>query len=996
MGSRPDRWPTGERLHHAAKALSCWDRGARIRANSDKPVNPERWRHIERLYHAALQHPLPEREAFLERECRGDAGLRREVETLLSGERAEHFLDQPAAAVAAQMVSEPGIPSLTGIRLGVYELQAPLGAGGMGVVYRALDTNLHRPVAIKFLSDAIAHPAARRRFQREAQTASSLNHPHILTVHDAGEFEGRQYLVTELVDGGTLRDWMRGAERGWRQTVELLVGVADALAAAHQAGILHRDIKPENILITKSGYAKLADFGLAKLYDGAASDDAPTVTDLRTGPGVIVGTAAYMSPEQALGQALDARSDIFSFGVVLYEALAGRRPFTGASDLDVVHAIAHRAPDPLPDDVPLPLRMVVEKALEKDPADRFQSMRDMVVDLRRVVRQSGEASDRIAPVSPRRTRYWRAGVAALVLLLAALAAWFGSRSFQPAPSLQQFAQMTNFADSAVQPALSPDGRMLAFIRGGEGTMAFVPGQIYVKLLPDGEPVQLTHDNLSKMGPKFSPDGARISYSVVAADGASLDTWVVPVLGGQPRRILTNAEGLTWVPDKSVSAANPQLVLFSELVPEKNGQMSIVSSTESRTAIRNVYVPPGSGMAHRSYLSPDRTQVLIIEMSQQSWLPCRLVPFDGSSPGHAVGPIPSQCTDAGWSADGKWMYFSADAGNGVHTWRQRFPDGTPEQVTFGVTEEEGLQFDPDGRSFVTAIGNTLSTVWIHDARGDRQMTSEGYAYLPSISPDGMKLYYLDRGGAARNFMTGGLWEQEIGSGQRRRLLPNFQMRQYSISADGRSVVFVASDSEGRMPVWLAPLNGEAAPRRISDMDSWTALFGANRTVVFMGRTNDAGFVYRVKEDGSELQRIVSSPNTILFGISPDGAWLSAEIPPQFGTTVLIPVAGGSPRLVCKGCSPPQGYLIVPPRLSWTRDGKFVYVKFAGSLYAVPLKPGQVLPRIPAEGFASKEAVAALPGARLVTDDDSAFPGPDPSIYTFTRQTTHRNIYRVPVP
>src|SRR6185295_10868051 len=337
-------------------------------------------------------------------------------------------------------------------------------AGGMGVVYRALDTNLHRPVAIKFLSDAIAHPAARRRFQREAQTASSLNHPHILTVHDAGAFEGRQYLVTELVDGGTLRDWMRGAERGWRETVVLLVGVADALAAAHPAGILPRDIKPENILITKSGYAKLADFGLAKLYDGAASDDAPTVTDLRTGPGVIVGTAAYMSPEQALGQALDARSDIFSFGVVLYEALAGRRPFTGASDLDVVHAIAHRAPDPLPDDVPLPLRSVV--------------------------RQSGEASDRIAPVSPRRTRYWRAGVAALVLLLAALAAWFGSRSFQPEPSLQQFAQMTNFADSAVQPALSPDGRMLAFIRGGEGTMAFVPGQIYVKLLPDGEPVQL--------------------------------------------------------------------------------------------------------------------------------------------------------------------------------------------------------------------------------------------------------------------------------------------------------------------------------------------------------------------------------------------------------------------------------------------------------------------------------------------------------------------------
>jgi serine/threonine protein kinase len=391
-------------------------------------VNPERWREVERLYHSALERPSPERETFLDSECRGDDDLRLEVQALLSrAASAESFLDRPAAAVAAQMVSEPTTPILTGLRLGVYVVEAPLGAGGMGVVYRALDTNLHRPVAIKFLSDHLANPAARRRFQREAQTASSLNHPHILTVHDAGEFDGRQYLVTELVDGGTLRDWLRTAKRSWRQTIELLTGVADGLATAHQAGILHRDIKPENILITKSGYAKLADFGLAKLHEGAASDDAPTVTDLRTGPGVIVGTAAYMSPEQALGQAVDARSDIFSFGVVLYEALAGRRPFTGASDLDVVHAIAHRAPDPLPDDVPLPLRLVIEKALEKDPADRFQSMRDMVVDLRRLARQSVEAPAALETLRrAAQTRRWLAA-AVLVIALAAAATWGISR-----------------------------------------------------------------------------------------------------------------------------------------------------------------------------------------------------------------------------------------------------------------------------------------------------------------------------------------------------------------------------------------------------------------------------------------------------------------------------------------------------------------------------------------------------------------------------------------
>ena len=182
-------------------------------------MNSERWHQIERIYHAALDRPSREREAFLESECRGDDDLRLEVQSLLRrAASAENFLDGPAAVVEAQTVSQPAAPVLTGLRLGVYEVQAPLGAGGMGVVYRALDTNLNRPVAIKFLSDELANPTARRRFQREAQTASSLNHPHIVTVHDAGEFEGRQYLVTEFVDGGTLRDWTRGAKRGWRQT----------------------------------------------------------------------------------------------------------------------------------------------------------------------------------------------------------------------------------------------------------------------------------------------------------------------------------------------------------------------------------------------------------------------------------------------------------------------------------------------------------------------------------------------------------------------------------------------------------------------------------------------------------------------------------------------------------------------------------------------------------------------------------------------------------
>jgi len=873
----------------------------------------------------------------------------------------------------------------SGFQLGPYRIEGQLGAGGMGVVYRAVDTKLNRPVAVKFLSDKLADAGARRRFQREAQMASSLNHPHILTVYDAGELDGRQYLVTEFVDGGTLKNWARAQKRGWREVVELLTGVADGLAAAHQAGILHRDIKPENILVTASGYAKLADFGLAKPSE-PAGDDATTLTQGGTEPGALIGSLPYMSPEQALGKPLDARSDIFSFGNTLFEVLAGRRAFEGRTTLELLQAIVHGAAPPLTElhpEIPVGLRMAVEKALEKDPAERYQTMREMVVDLRRVTRQGEAAPARRGPGA-------RWVVAACAVAVAIAIAVLVFRTPRPAGTAQAYTQLTNFADSATSPALSPDGRMLAFIRGA-GTF-FTAGQIYVKLLPDGDPVQLTHDHLDKMGPRFSPDGARIGYSTgMDTEGnGSLDTWVVPVLGGEPQRLLANAEGLTWIG----AGAGPARVLFSELTGH-GFQMSIVSSTESRAGQRNVYVPPESGMAHRSYLSPDGQQVLVVEMSFNTWLPCRLLPFDGSSAGKQVGPAPSQCTDAAWSPDGKWMYFSADTGRGVHTWRQRFPDGKAEQVTFGVTQEEGIAFAPDGRSFVTSIGTSQSTLWLHDAGGDRQITSEGYSFYPSISPDGKKLYYLVRTGGLQIFIKGGLWSVDLESGRRQRLLPDFEMLTYNISGDGKRVVFTGVDDQGHAPVWIASLDGRTPPRRLAATNSFAAFFGAPGEVVFEGDDHGAASVFRIGEDGSELRKMVAKPFLNAMSVSPDGRWLAAQDSHAWGSMALYAAADGTAVRICDSCSLPQGTDPTPPSVSWTPDGRFLYVKFADATYAIPLPPGRMLPEIPASGFANAEAVAAMPGARLVADH-SVYPGPNPSVYAFVKVTTQRNLYRVPVP
>lgn len=561
------------------------------------------------------------------------------------------------------------------------------------------------------------------------------------------------------------------------------------------------------------------------------------------------------------------------------------------------------------------------------------------------------------------------------------------------PARLEYTQLTHFADSATSPALSPDGRILAFIRS-EYTFGG-PGQIYVKLLPDGEPVQLTNDDLQKRGsPKFSPDGTRIAYAALKP-GSGWDTWVVPVLGGQARFFLANASGLTWID----AGPRHSRLLFSELTGRAH-QMAIVTSTESRAQHRTVYMPPTEmGMAHRSYLSPDRKHVLLAEMDHRSWLPCRLTPFDGSSPGKPVGPAPAWCTDAAWSPDGKWMYFSSNTGNGYHIWRQRLPNGTPEQITSGVTQEEGIEVAPDGRSIVTSIGASQSTVWFHDSQGDRQITSEGYGFFPSISPDGKKLYYLLRAGGARRFPSGELWVADLPSGQRQRLLPDFLIQHYAISADGQRVVFIASEDPGHFPVWVAALNGRSAPRRVTTIDGGKASFAAGGYVLFVGEEKGARFIYRVKEDGSELQKVVRVAIAGTFSVSPDGKWV-VMIPPSTGematATMVYPVGGGSPTLMCVPCNiENRAMRDGPPGVSWSPDGKFLYLNIQESIYAIPLRPGQMLPQIPASGFQSKEEVAALPGARLIPQQ-GAFPGPNPSSYTFTKVATHRNIYRIPVP
>jgi Tol biopolymer transport system component len=498
-----------------------------------------------------------------------------------------------------------------------------------------------------------------------------------------------------------------------------------------------------------------------------------------------------------------------------------------------------------------------------------------------------------------------------------------------------------------------------------------------------------------MLPVFSPDGSRIAYTVWEPQ-KPLDTWLVPVLGGEPRRWLPNASGLVWV-DK-------QKVLFSEIFGEGD-HMKIVAAEESRAGARDLYVPmPIGAMAHRSFPSPDGRWALVAEMTDRGeWTPCRLVPMSGSSTGRHVGPPGAACICAAWSPDGTWMYLTSSAGGVFHVWRQRFSEGAtllePEQITSGPTEEEGLAMAPDGRSFITAVGLKQSAIWLHDARGDRQISLEGYAHQPRFTPDGKKLLYAVRHSASPGQSE--LWAADVASGRSEPLLPGFPIvvsnleAAYDISADGRQVVVQAVDREGKHRLWLAPADRRSPPRQIPNVEGDGPLFGASGEIFFLGREGSYEYVYRVGEDGTGLRKAIEhSVVTLTGGISPDGQWLVVDARPsegQVGVILAFPLGGGPPVHIYRA-----GTI-----LKWSTDRKLLFLSVgtplgkAGNTYVVPLPPGRALPEIPAGGFQSEAEIAALPGARVIDTPDVA-PGPTPGVYAFSRETVQRNLYRIPVP
>ena len=930
-------------------------------------MTPELWQRLKPLFHAALQQGTEDRAAFVDAACGDDLELKTHLKQLLEAEeRDAGSLDAPLAHVNdfldAGEARFAQAPRMIGQIISHYRIIEMLGGGGMGVVYKAEDASLGRFVALKFLPDHLAKdPQVLKRFRKEARAASALNHPHICTIYEIGEQDDKVFIAMELMEGATLKHRMIGGPLRFEEVLEWGGQIGDALSAAHSKGIVHRDIKPANIFVTDRGHVKILDFGLAKLMPARPGGNFSTMltasqTGQLTQAGTVMGTSAYMSPEQVRGEEMDSRTDLFSFGVVLYEMVTGVVPFRGETHGVIAEAILNRTPVPpvrLNPDLSPKLEEIINKALEKDRKLRYQNAADLQTDLRRLARDSSrERLD--APSSreeqqetkeqPEKPTAWRAYfyVAAAVLVLTIVAAFLFRRSSPggvPPPS-KEWEQLTFFTDSAVYPTLSPDGRMLAFIRAGNSFLA--PGDVYVKLLPGGEPVQLTHDSKTKVGLSFSPDNSRIAYSIAEP----WDTWEVPVLGGEPHLMLPNASSLTWI-------EGGKRLLFSEI---KEGlHMAVVTTDDDRANSRDVYVPAGKrSMAHHSYLSPDGRWVLIVEMDSRSEIiPCRIVPFQGTNDVRVVGPPTGACLSGAWSPDGNWIYLTAKTDD-FHIWRQRFPDGKPEQFTFGPTSQEGIAMAPDGKSLITSVGSQDRSVWLHDKDGDHPISSEGNTSLPRFSSDGHSLYFLRTNGQAGNDE---LWIKDLNSGKEERILKDYPMQEYSagrdvkqaysVSRDGKEVAFAMKDQSGHSNLWIAPTSHRSSPTRISsEAVEDSPFFLPDGDLVFRAIEGGSNFLYRMKADGTGRRKITPERILDIESVSPDGRWVVVGAPnpdeEYTASAKAFPVDGGAPVPVCVGyCS-----------LNWDTAGKYALVSFftnGGGSYATPVMHDLGLPKLPSVGL-----------------------------------------------
>ena len=771
----------------------------------------------------------------------------------------------------------------SGSKLGPYEIVALLGAGGMGEVYRARDPRLEREVAIKVLPSSFCRdPDRLRRFEHEARAAGSLNHPNILVVYDVGTDDGSPYLVTELLEGVTLRERLANGSLPPRKAVDYGVQVAHGLGAAHDKGIVHRDLKPENIFICHDGRVKILDFGLAKLTEAeSGSETATSLTPLvQTGSGVVLGTAGYMSPEQVRGQKADRRSDIFSFGAVLYEALSGQRAFAATTPADTAIAILKEEPAAIGSRIPATLDRIVHHCLEKNPEERFQGARDLAFHLQSLSSETGTPV--VAPLPERTSRPLVWIIVGLAIAIGSGAGWWYRARTQSGHAAVKFLRLTDFAGLEEGPAFSPDGRSVAFVSDSTGSR-----QIWIRLLAGGPPLQLTHGAGDHLEPRWSQDSAAIIYYTPPPEGDAQGTlWEVSALGGAPRQLASALSGA------DVSHEGKHLAYFR--LNARN--MELVVSDRDGSNQRVVMQAVTSFSYRQPRWSPDDSTLAYVH-SLENWADDIYAVAAGGGPPRRVTYDNTLMSGLAWTPDGSHLIYSSARGSTLlylptlHLWSTSVTGGDPRELTFGEAGDENPDVDRAGRILVSRRHMQFD-IWkfptgpdpAENVRQAVRITHQtGQVQTPTLDPNDHELAYLsDNGG------HGNLWVLPLAGGEPRQITfekdPDKVMGVPLWAPDGNLIAFATghrkAGSRG-IGYWMMHPDGSGL-RFLVPLGAWAAWSGDSKWIYYsesspVQATGSFRLMKSPIEGGTAV--VVRTDNARGPALAPDGSALYYIVPLQ---------------------------------------------------------------------------------------------------------------------
>lgn len=813
-------------------------------------MNSDQWQKAKEIFDAALKCEPHERAPFLDASCGGDAVLHREVESLLAAsDDTRSFLEQPAVGEVAEIIA--GQTSPAGKILSHYKILSPIGAGGMGEVYLAQDIKLDRNVAIKILKEKFAkHESNLRRFIREAKAASALNHPNILVIHEISETEGTHYIVSEYIEGITLRERFEKSPMQLPEILGITIQIASALTAAHGAHIIHRDIKPENIVIRPDGYVKILDFGLAKLtLKKSEINDVDDKTQTNTAPGIIMGTAAYMSPEQARGKETDARSDIWSLGVVLYEMQSGKPPFKGETTSDTIASILMREPVLLDESIPAELSRILQKALQKNREERYQTVEDFLSDIKtfkhklqfaplsavgngkgfkETMRPENVAPEDTTsiyletPTSENRSsfnsipiikvRWWsnKALIVVCVLLVAFAGAAFvwkiisQNRNQAPLNSLALLRPKTlikwdsEAGEGDAGARFSPNGTMIAYSQMKNGQR-----NIWTKQIPDGKHNQITEGEGSSSNPIWSPDGQRIAF--VSNRDYQMAIWAMPFSGGE----------LTLV--KTLESAAINLLHWS-----KNGAtiyyqqgfnfFALNVASKQITQLTNFNL---TDQAQFFSISPNEDRIAYSSGTNER-LHIFVMPIDGGQPVQVTSDEEASDENPFWLPDGERIIYSSKRGGIFQTWIAYLDERKPEPINLGFSDTLISDVASDGGKILFYQSREESDLWRVkiDRKSETQITSDYSLELWSdVSPDGKSIVFQSAT-ESKHLLEGSILIRSI-TAEQQKIAPNGFSPTFS--PDGRKVAFLR-ETNNLSNLWITDKNG-ADERQLTTDGIW---------------------------------------------------------------------------------------------------------------------------------------------------------------------------------